>query len=150
MVLPVQFGDADDNRRHPIPYVITSGTVISTDPSITTNGRIDFGKIYRDPAQRRGALSAFYSLGPTSTFDTASGFRFPKLHRRRDGRRCLQVYFTPADWRPDDFHCRWSQINLGTDRRETALLRGGSGRGASLLLEFRGLTARDTKRFDEI
>src|SRR5262245_48102216 len=31
----------------PNPYVITSGTVISTDPSITTNGVTDLGKIYR-------------------------------------------------------------------------------------------------------
>src|SRR5439155_22277060 len=29
------------------PYHITSGTVINTDPTITTNGITDFGKIYR-------------------------------------------------------------------------------------------------------
>ena len=40
------------------PYVITSGTVITTDPSIKTNGHTDFGKIYRDPTQD-GLLSAF-------------------------------------------------------------------------------------------
>ena len=54
------------------PYVITSGTRITTDPSITTNGQTDFGKIYRDPAQD-GPLSAFI-FGSTSAFDTASGF----------------------------------------------------------------------------
>ena len=46
--------------------------MISTDPSITTNGRTDFGKIYRNPTQD-GLLSAFL-FGSTSAFDTASGF----------------------------------------------------------------------------
>ena len=31
----------------PAPYLITNGTVITTDPSITTNGVTDYGKIYR-------------------------------------------------------------------------------------------------------
>ena len=33
----------------PVPYLITNGTVITTDPSITTNGVTDYGKIYRGP-----------------------------------------------------------------------------------------------------
>jgi hypothetical protein len=56
----------------PVPYVITSGTTISTDPAITTNGVTDFGKIWRGPVQD-GPLSAFI-FGSTSAFDTASGF----------------------------------------------------------------------------
>jgi hypothetical protein len=55
-----------------VPYVITSGTTISTDPAITTNGVTDFGKIWRGQAQD-GPLSAFV-FGSTSAFDTASGF----------------------------------------------------------------------------
>ena len=56
----------------PDPYVISSGTTISTDPAITTNGVTDYGKIWRGPAQD-GPLSAFI-FGSTSAFDTASGF----------------------------------------------------------------------------
>ncbi len=56
----------------PDPYVITSGTTISTDPTITTNGVTDFGKIWRGQTQD-GPLSAFI-FGSTSAFDTASGF----------------------------------------------------------------------------
>ena len=56
----------------PVPYLITSGTVITTDPTITTNGVTDLGKIWRGPAQD-GPLSAFI-FGSTSAFDTASGF----------------------------------------------------------------------------
>jgi hypothetical protein len=56
----------------PVPYVIGSGTVITTDPSITTNGVTDFGKMYRGLAID-GPLSA-YLFGSTSTFDTSSGF----------------------------------------------------------------------------
>ncbi len=41
----------------PVPYLITSGTVITTDPSITTNGVTDYGKIYRGPTDRRGLLA---------------------------------------------------------------------------------------------
>ena len=55
-----------------VPYLITSGTTISTDPTITTNGVTDFGKIWRGQAQD-GRLSAFI-FGSTSAFDTASGF----------------------------------------------------------------------------
>jgi FecR protein len=56
----------------PNPYVITSGTVITTDPSITTNGVTDLGKIYRGRSID-GPVSA-WAFGSTSAFDTASGF----------------------------------------------------------------------------
>ncbi len=56
----------------PDPYIITSGTVITTDPSITTNGQTNYGKIYRGPSID-GLLSA-YAFGSTSAFDTNSGF----------------------------------------------------------------------------
>lgn len=52
----------------PIPYVINSGTVISTDPAITTNGVTDYGKIYRGPADD-GAFT-LWAYGSTSAFDT--------------------------------------------------------------------------------
>jgi hypothetical protein len=52
--------------------VITSGTVITTDPSITTNGVTNYGKIYRGRSID-GAVSA-WAFGSTSAFDTASGF----------------------------------------------------------------------------
>jgi FecR protein len=55
----------------PVPYVITSGTVITTDPSITTNGVTDFGKIWRGSAID-GAFS-IWAFGSTSAFDTALG-----------------------------------------------------------------------------
>jgi FecR protein len=51
------------------PYVINSGTVITTDPSITTNGVMDYGKIYRGPTDD-GAFSQ-WAFGSTSAFDTA-------------------------------------------------------------------------------
>ena len=54
------------------PYAIGSGTVIQTDPTITTNGTTDFGKIYRGP-EIDGLFSA-YAFGSTSAFDIASGF----------------------------------------------------------------------------
>jgi hypothetical protein len=46
--------------------------VISTDPSITTNGVTDLGKIYRGRSID-GPISA-WAFGSTSAFDTASGF----------------------------------------------------------------------------
>jgi hypothetical protein len=46
--------------------------VISTDPSITTNGVTDLGKIYRGRSID-GPVSA-WAFGSTSAFDTASGF----------------------------------------------------------------------------
>jgi hypothetical protein len=52
--------------------VITSGTLITTDPSITTNGVTDLGKIYRGQSVD-GPISA-WAFGSTSAFDTASGF----------------------------------------------------------------------------
>ena len=55
----------------PVPYLITNGTVITTDPSITTNGVIDFGKIYRGQAND-GAFT-LWAFGSTSAFDTALG-----------------------------------------------------------------------------
>jgi len=69
--IPSEFGPPSVISS-PIPYVITSGTTISTDPTITTNGVTDFGKIYRGQAQD-GPLSAFI-FGSKSAFDIASGF----------------------------------------------------------------------------
>src|SRR5450432_1758551 len=54
-----------------VPYVIGSGTTIQTDPSITTNGVTDFGKIYRGPTDD-GPVSAWL-FGSTSSFDTERG-----------------------------------------------------------------------------
>jgi len=68
---PTKFG-TPSTITSPNPYVITSGTVISTDPSITTNGVTDLGKIYRGRSID-GPVSA-WAFGSTSTFDTASGF----------------------------------------------------------------------------
>src|SRR6266446_5441406 len=56
----------------PVPYLITSGTVITTDPTITTNGITDLGKVWRGTAIN-GPLSAFF-FGWTSSFDMAIGF----------------------------------------------------------------------------
>ena len=56
----------------PDPYVITSGTAITTDPTITTNGQTNQGVIYHGSAVD-GPLSAFI-FGSTSSFDTVSGF----------------------------------------------------------------------------
>ena len=56
----------------PVPYLITSNTVIQTDPAITTNGVTDYGKIWRG-ADTDGPLSAFI-FGSTSSFDTSSAF----------------------------------------------------------------------------
>ena len=55
----------------PVPYGITSGTTITTDPRITTNGVTDYGKIYRGPVDD-GAFS-LWAFGSTSAFDTALG-----------------------------------------------------------------------------
>ncbi len=68
---PSKFG-TPSTITSPNPYVITSGTVINTDPSITTNGVTDYGKIYRGQSVD-GALSA-WAFGSTSPFDTSSGF----------------------------------------------------------------------------
>jgi hypothetical protein len=68
---PTKFG-TPSTITSPNPYVITSGTIINTDPSITTNGVTDFGKIYRGRSID-GPVSA-WAFGSTSAFDTASGF----------------------------------------------------------------------------
>ena len=52
--------------------MITSGTLINTDPSITTNGVTDYGKIYR--GQSIDGPFSTWGFGSTSAFDTASGF----------------------------------------------------------------------------
>jgi hypothetical protein len=56
----------------PVPYLITSGTTISTDPAITTNGVTDYGKIYRSLADD-GPFS-LWAFGSTSAVDTALDF----------------------------------------------------------------------------
>ena len=53
----------------PAPYLITNGTVITTDPSITTNGVTDYGKIYR--GQTVDGAFSLWAFGSTSAFDTA-------------------------------------------------------------------------------
>src|SRR5207237_438866 len=68
---PTKFG-TPSTITSPNPYVITSGTTITTDPSITTNGVTDYGKIYRGRSID-GQISA-WAFGSTSAFDTASGF----------------------------------------------------------------------------
>ena len=55
----------------PVPYLITSGTTITTDPAITTNGVTDYGKIWRGTAID-GPFSV-WAFGSTSPFDTAIG-----------------------------------------------------------------------------
>ena len=55
-----------------VPYLITNGTVITTDPLITTNGVTDFGKIYRGPVDD-GAFS-LWAFGSTSLVDTTLNF----------------------------------------------------------------------------
>jgi hypothetical protein len=53
----------------PAPYLITNGTVITTDPSIHTNGVTDYGKIYR--AQTEDGPFSLWAFGSSSAFDTA-------------------------------------------------------------------------------
>ena len=55
------------------PYQIGSGTTIVTDPTITTKGTTDFGKIYRDP-ELDGSPSQ-YLFGSISELDIESGFQ---------------------------------------------------------------------------
>ena len=50
-----------------VPYPIKSSTVIVTDPTITTDGVTDYGKLYRGPGQD-GAFTN-YAFGSTSSFD---------------------------------------------------------------------------------
>jgi len=54
------------------PYHITSGTVINTDPMITTNGTTNFGKIYRGAAID-GPLPTWLGSSPSS-FDSVDFF----------------------------------------------------------------------------
>jgi hypothetical protein len=54
------------------PYEINSGTIIQTDPAITTNGTTDFGKIYRGP-ELDGPASLWF-FGATRDFDSMIGF----------------------------------------------------------------------------
>jgi hypothetical protein len=54
------------------PYHITSGTVINTDPTITTNGITNFGKIYRGAAID-GPLPTWLGSSP-SAFDSVDFF----------------------------------------------------------------------------
>ncbi|HJT81009.1 MAG TPA: FecR family protein, partial [Chthoniobacterales bacterium] len=68
---PSEFGPPQTITA-PNPYVINGNTVITTDPTITTNGQTDFGTIYRGP-EIDGPFSAF-AFGSTSNFDTSSGF----------------------------------------------------------------------------
>jgi hypothetical protein len=68
---PIKFG-TPSTITSANPYVITSGTVITTDPSITSNGVTDYGKVYRGRSID-GPVSA-WAFGSTSAFDTASGF----------------------------------------------------------------------------
>ncbi len=56
----------------PDPYVISSGTVINTDPTITTNGVTDPGKIYQ--GRDIDGVFSHWAFGSTSAFDTSSGF----------------------------------------------------------------------------
>src|SRR5438094_3448678 len=65
---PTKFG-TPATITSPNPYVITSGTTIPTDPSITTNGVTDFGKIYRGSTD--DGPFTLWAFGSTSAFDNA-------------------------------------------------------------------------------
>jgi hypothetical protein len=52
----------------PDPYVISSGTQIGTDPTITTSGKTDLGKIYRGTSE--DGFPSDYLFGSTTSFDT--------------------------------------------------------------------------------
>lgn len=65
---PSKFG-IPSTITSPDPYLITSGTTITTDPSITTDGVTDFGKIYRGSLQ--DGPFTLWAFGSTSAFDTA-------------------------------------------------------------------------------
>jgi FecR protein len=58
--------------KSPNPYLITSGTMINTDPMITTNGITNFGKIYRSFALD-GPLATWLGSSP-SAFDSVDFF----------------------------------------------------------------------------
>src|SRR5438477_2647615 len=67
---PSKFG-TPTTITSPNPYLNTSATVITTEPSITTNGVTNFGKIYRGSTDD-GAFT-LWAFGSTSAFDTALG-----------------------------------------------------------------------------
>ena len=78
---PTKFGTPSPITS-PVPYVITIGTTISTDPSITTNGVTDFGKIYR-ARQPMVLLQPGLSVRPqpsTRPADSIPGSTLPALH----------------------------------------------------------------------
>jgi len=52
----------------PDPYVIGSATTINTDPTITTSGKTDLGKIYRGPTE--DGFPSDYLFGSTTSFDS--------------------------------------------------------------------------------
>ena len=56
----------------PDPYVISSGTTITTDPTITTNGVTDYGSTYRGPDLDGPA--SLWLFGSTSDFENMIGF----------------------------------------------------------------------------
>jgi hypothetical protein len=68
---PIKFGPLPTIVT-PSPYVINSGTIIQTDPMITTNGQTDFGKIYRSQAD--DGQPADYFFGSASPFDGTISF----------------------------------------------------------------------------
>lgn len=86
---------------NPNPYIITTGTVIKTDPTIKTDGQKDFGKIYRGPATDGTASeyffgstveqdTAFNSIGETgSTAGGVAAFKFSSL--RIDGNPTISL-----------------------------------------------------------
>src|SRR5207237_1726769 len=59
----------------PSPYLVKSTTQLTTDPSITTDGVINYGTIYRGAAVD-GTRSIWFFDG-TRLFDTVSGFDGP-------------------------------------------------------------------------
>src|SRR5207237_4725525 len=67
---PSKFGPPS-TISSPDPYLITGGTTIQTDPTITTNGTTSFGTIYRGPALDGSQFN--FLFGSTSSFDTTLG-----------------------------------------------------------------------------
>jgi hypothetical protein len=64
---PSEFGSPPTITK-PDPYVITSGTTIQTDPTITTNRQINFGTFYRGTALD-GTPTEFLFGEPETAFD---------------------------------------------------------------------------------
>jgi hypothetical protein len=64
-----------------VPYTITSGTAIETDPTITTNGVTDEGRIYRDVANDGTPSSYFFTTA--SAFDISNpDLRLPSFDQQ--------------------------------------------------------------------